>query len=121
MEFIVNLVPIGNTTEKEIAASRIEVQAAVERLRGVERVTLVQGKAPEGAKGVATDFAAFLVSLPPSVISGLFETIRSVLTRPAQPPAKVKITADGVDLEFDPRRISLGDMAQFVKQLRPAT
>ena len=118
MNILVRLVPVGNTTKREITILRTEVQDAVDRLGGVERVAPVQSETPEGAKGVADDAAAFLVGLPPGLISGVFETIKGVLTRPAQPPAKVKVTAAGVELEFDPHRISLDDMAQFVERIR---
>jgi hypothetical protein len=118
VDITVRLLPVGNTTPWEIVALRTEVQDAVESLRGVERVIPVQGNAPEGARGIAHEIAAFLVALPSGIIPGVFQIIKSVVTRPAQPPVKVKVSAVGVDLEFDPGRISLDEMAQFVEQLR---
>jgi len=119
VEITVVLIPVGKTTEREVAALRTEVQGAVQRLRGVERVGPVRSQAPEGAKGVAEAVGAFLVGLPAGAVSDVFDVIKGVLTRPAQPPAKVKVTADDVELEFDPRRVSLDDMASFVERLRP--
>ena len=119
MNITITLVPMGKTSEREIAALRARVQGAVERLRGVREVMPVRSDTPEGAKGVAATVGAFLVGVAPEVVAGVFETIKAVLARPAQPPAEVKVTAAGVELEFDPRRMSLDDMAIFVERIRP--
>lgn len=119
MDITVALVPVGNTTEREIAALKEEVQDAVRRVRGVEDVVPGRSDAPEGAKGLGEEVGAFLVGVPPNIISGVVETVRAVLTRAAQPHAEVEITAQGVKLKFDPRHVSLEDMAGFVERIRP--
>lgn len=119
MEITVALVPVDKTTEREIDALRDEVQSAVRRVHGVERVGPVRSQAPDGAKGLAESVGAFLVGLPTGVISGALDVVKGVLTRPGQPPVKVEVTAQGVKLEFDPRRISPSALAEFIERVRP--
>jgi hypothetical protein len=98
-----------------------DVQDAMEQLRDVERVSAVQRANPDGAKGLGQDIAAFLLEIPPGMISGVFEIIKTVLSRPGQPPAKVKVTATSVEVEFIPGRTTLDEMAQFIERIRPQT
>jgi hypothetical protein len=100
VELTVGLLPLGNTTKEEIADLSADVQDEVEQLRDVERVSPVWRANPDGAKGLGQDIAAFLLEVPPTMISGVFEIIKAVLTRPGQPPAKVKVTAMSVEIEF---------------------
>jgi hypothetical protein len=114
----VKLIPLENTTPREIRALRNEVEDAVRRMRGVGCVAPIHTDAPVGSKGIAEDVGAFLVGIPPSIIAGVLESIKAILLRPAQPQTKVKITAAGIELEFDPKRVSLDEMATFVDRLR---
>jgi hypothetical protein len=75
--------------------------------------------APDGAKGIAEDIGAFLVGIPPTLISGVLETIKAILSRPGQPPTHVIVKLDSVELSFDPKRVSVDEMAKLVKQICP--
>ena len=120
VEITVSLVPVGNTTTREIAKLRTEVQDAAHRMRGVERVAPVMIKTPEGSKGIGEAIDALFVAVPASMITSLFDLIKAVLLRPGQPKeVEVEVTAIGAKLKFDPRRVSLDEMAAFVKQIRP--
>ena len=119
VDVTITLIPAGNTTGREIAALQTEVQDALGRVRGVQSVAPVRDTAPEGAKGVADVIGAIFLMLPPGVITGVFDVLKGILTRPAQPLTEVEVTAAGVKLKFDPKTVSLDEMEAFVKKLQP--
>ena len=121
-EFTITLVPVGNTTPREVAGLQAEVQDALERVHGVERVTRVQHReSPEGAKGVAEVLGALLVGIPPGLITGVFDVLKGVLTRPAQPMTEVEINgAVTVKIKFDPKTVSLDELQAFVAKVKAA-
>ena len=118
-ELTVDLIPLGNTTEREISAMRGNLRQAMLRMRGVAEVTAVQTEAPEGAKGIGEALGALLVGVAPNVVSGVFDTIKAIVGRPGPAMAEVEITAGTVKLKFDPRSVTPADMAAFVERVRP--
>jgi hypothetical protein len=90
-------------------------------LRGVAAVEPVATAAPGGAKGVGQILGAFLVSLPAGVVPGIFEVIKSIVARPAQPPVLIELTAGSSKVSFDPKQITPADLAALVEALRPKT
>ena len=119
-EFTITLVPAGNTTPREVAGLQDEVQGALERMRGVERVARVRTEAPEGAKGVAELLGAILVGIPPGMMTGVFDVLKGILTRPAQLMTEVEIGAGTVKIKFDPKTVSLDDLQAFVAKVKAA-
>lgn len=121
MDITVTLSPAGNTTRRELAALASESAQALRGLRDVAGVAPVRGVAPDGAKGMAEELGAFVLSLQPAAITGAFGVLRAVLARAPDTPTKVKITAaGGIELEFDPRRTTTEQMAELVTRLRAA-
>ena len=119
MNITVTILPQNDTTQREVAALAAEAADAVRGLRDVIRVGPAGAPAPAGAKGLGSDLASLLVSLPPSAISGVFGVLTTVAAR-APAATKVKVSADGVELEFDPRRTTPEQMAAMVASLRTA-
>jgi hypothetical protein len=119
MNISVGVVAVGNTSQREVAELTGELREAVERLRGVESVEPVRTAAPSGAKGIGEVLGAFLVNLPGTLIPGVLEILKAVVSRPAQPPVQIKITADTGEVTFDPKQIKAADLALLIEQLRP--
>jgi hypothetical protein len=116
--FAIKLIPLADTSPRELSALRSEAEEAVRRLRNVGHVGSIYTDAPLGSKGVAEDIGAFLVGIQPALITGVLETIKAVLLRPAQPQTKIKVEGNGVELIFDPRHLSLDEVANFVERVR---
>ena len=70
MDITVTLSPAGNTTRRELAALASESAQALRGLRDVAGVAPVRGVAPDGAKGMAEELGAFVLSLQPAAITG---------------------------------------------------
>jgi hypothetical protein len=120
MELEIILKPAGTTTRREVAALSVDIQEALLRQRDVERVAARPGIAPPGAKGVAEAIGAFLVGIPPTAITGVFELLKGLLGRAPTAPVTVEVAAGTVKLSFDPRNVTPAEMAELVAKLRPA-
>jgi hypothetical protein len=112
-------VPLGDTTEREVAELADGLREAIAQVRGVARVGSVEAVAPLGAKGVGEALGAFLVSLPAEVLPGIFELLRNIVTRPAQPPVQIELTAGSTKVLFDPRQLGPAELAALVERIRP--
>jgi hypothetical protein len=119
MDISVGVVAVGDTSLREVAELTDEVREAVGRLRGVAAVDEIQTQAPGGAKGVGQMLGAFLVSLPAGLVPAVLEIIKSVVSRPSQPPVQIELTAGSAKVSFDPRQIKPADLATLVEALRP--
>ena len=119
MDISVGVVAVGDTSLREVAELTDELREAVGRLRGVAGVDAVETKAPGGAKGVGQMLGAFLVSLPAGLVPAVLEVIKSVVSRPSQPPVQIELTAGSAKVSFDPRQIKPADLAALVEALRP--
>jgi hypothetical protein len=115
----VRLAPVGNTTPSELRNLRHQTEVAVRQLRDVNDVSSIYTDAPNGAKGIAEDIGAFLVGIPPTLIASVLETVKAILSRPGQPLTHVVVRLDSVELSFDPKRVSVDEMAKLVNQIRP--
>ncbi|HEX3486750.1 MAG TPA: hypothetical protein VHT51_16965 [Micropepsaceae bacterium] len=119
MEISVGVVAAGDTSRREIADLTEELRDAVGRLNGVSAVEAMEAGAPGGAKGVGQVLGAFLVSLPAGVIPGIFEVIKSIVSRPSQPPVTIELTAGSSKVSFDPKQIKPAELVALVDALRP--
>ncbi len=122
MELSLQITSHGDTTPREISWLSLELREVLERLPGVERVEPHRVGAPGGAKGFMADaLGSLAVSLAPTVVKALFQTLQSVLSR--QPAAtKVSIeTKDGkFNFEFDPKKVSLQELVSAAERLGAA-
>ena len=121
MDLSLQIVPVGNTTAREISAASQELRGALERLQGVARVEPHRVAAPDHAKGGLVEaLGGLLVSVAPGVLSGLMQALQTVLSY--HPATKVLIqTKDGqVSFEFDPKKISLKELVNAAQRLRGA-
>jgi len=119
MDISVGIVAVGDTSHREVAELTDELREAVGRLRGVAAVDAIQTTAPGGAKGVGQMLGAFLLSLPAGLIPAVLEVLKSVVSRPSQPPVQIELTAGSAKVSFDPRQIKPADLATLVEALRP--
>jgi hypothetical protein len=122
MDLQVRLIAVGDTTEAEIADAAAAVRAELERVAGVDDVRDIVGTAPKDAKTFGlVEIAAFLVALKPSIelLTEIVKLATTILNRPGTPPAKLKITHDGIEVEFDPRRISPAEVIAEARRLLP--
>lgn len=119
MDISVGVVAVGDTSLREVAELTDELREAVGRVRGVGAVDEIQTQAPGGAKGVGQMLGAFLVSLPAGLVPAVLEIIKSVVSRPSQPPVQIELTAGSAKVSFDPRQIKPADLATLVEALRP--
>src|SRR6266566_8920913 len=119
MDISVGVVAVGDTSLREVAELTDELREAVGRLRGVAAVDAIETKAPGGAKGVGQMLGAFLVSLPAGLVPAVLEVVKSVVSRPSQPPVLIELTAGSAKVSFDPRQIKPADLATLVEALRP--
>ncbi len=119
MDISVGVVAVGDTSHREVAELTDELREAVGRLRGVAAVDAIQTAAPGGAKGVGQMLGAFLLSLPAGLVPAVLEVVKSVVSRPSQPPVQIELTAGSAKVSFDPRQIKPADLATLVEALRP--
>jgi hypothetical protein len=119
MDISVGVVAVGDTSHREVAELTGELREAVGRLRGVAAVDAIETKAPSGAKGIGQILGAFFGKLPAGVVPAVLEVIKSVLSRPSQPPVQIELTAGSAKVSFDPRQIKPADLAALVEALRP--
>ncbi len=122
MDLSLRITSLGDTTPREISAASAELRDVLERLPGVERVAPHHVAAPGGAKGFVADaLGSLAVSLAPTVVKALFQTLQSVLSRQLA-ATKVSIeTKDGkFSFEFDPKKISLQELVSAAERLGAA-
>ena len=122
MDFRIDVQPSDDMTPAEVAALTASLRDAIDRLPDVDDVKQVQGAAPAGSKGVLTMVGSLLVSSP--VVSGVFDVIKAVASRPGSPPVTIKVTRDGVEGSFDPKTVTpeqFAALAALLKQdIKPA-
>ena len=119
MDISVGVVAVGNASPREVAELAEELREAVGRLRGVDKVEPIETSAPSGAKGIGQILGAFLVNLPAALLPGVIEVIKSIVSRPSQPPVQIELTAGSAKVSFDPSQIKPSDLAALVEALRP--
>lgn len=105
--------------EREVAELSRELCDTLGRRQEIESVKLMHGRTPKDAKGLVDAIGSFLVGLPVEAIAGVLDIIKAIASRPGQPPFTMKITHDAVEVSFDPRRITLDEVAKLAKRLRP--
>jgi hypothetical protein len=118
MNLSVSVAAVGGTSQRELAELTDELRDNLERHPAVQDVTAAESASPTGAKGIGQMLGALLVNLPASGIPAVVDIIKAVLSRPAQPPVKIKLTAEGGEFEFDPRQVNLDQLAAFVTAVR---
>ncbi len=59
---------------------------------------------------------SLLVSTP--VVSGVFDVIKAVASRPGSPPVTIKVSKDGVEGSFDPKTVTPEQFAALAATLR---
>ena len=119
MDISVGVVAVGDASPREVAELAEELREAVGRLRGVDKVEPIETAAPSGAKGIGQILGAFLVNLPAALLPGVIDVIKSIVSRPSQPPVQIELTAGSAKVSFDPRQIKPADLAMLVEALRP--
>lgn len=121
MDISVGVIAAGSTSHREVVELADELREAVNSLNGVSSTGMVETAAPGGAKGVGQVLGAFLVNLPTGLIPGVIGLLKSVASRPAQPPVTIELTAGSAKVSFDPRQIKPADLAVLCEALRPKT
>ena len=123
MELQVRLIPVGQTSDAEIAKSAASVRAELDRLPGVDLVRDVAGPAPEGTKAVGfVEIGAFLMAVKPTIelLTAIINLATTVLKQAGTPPMKLKVTYGAVEAEFDPRKVSPAEVMAQARRLLPA-
>lgn len=120
MDLALQIIPLGDTTSREISAASQELREMLERLPGVAQVAPHRVPTPDHAKGVLVDaLGSFAVSLAPAVVRAVLQTVQAILSRQ---PAATKIAVETKDgkfsFEFDPKRISLTELVDAAERLR---
>lgn len=121
MDISVGVIAAGSTSHREVAELADELREAVGRLNGVSSADLIETAGPGGAKGMGQVLGAFLVNLPGGVIPGIVEVLKSVASRPSQPPVIIELTTGSSKVSFDPKQIKPADLAALCEALRPKT
>jgi hypothetical protein len=119
LDLSLQIVPVGDTTAREIAAASEEVRDVLERFRGVERVEPQRTSAPDQTKGGLTEvLGALVVSVAPVALKALLQAVQTVLARRASATkVLIKTKEAQVSFEFDPRRISLQELVSAAERL----
>jgi hypothetical protein len=121
MDLALQIIPVGDTTAREISAAAQDVRNLVSRVPGIAQIEPQRLPGPDHAKGgLIETLGGFLVSLAPGVIKALLQALQTALA--GHPATKVLIqTKDGqVSFEFDPKRISLQELVDAAQRLRGA-
>lgn len=121
MDISVGVIAVGSTSHREVAELSDELRDAVGRLNSVSSADLIDAATPGGAKGVGQVLGAFLVNLPTGLLPAILEVLKSVATRPSQPPVVIELTTVSSKVSFDPRQIKPDDLAALCEALRPKT
>ena len=106
MDLSLQITPSGDTTSREISTASQELREILERLPGVARIEPHRIPAPDHSKGALVDaIGGFALSLAPTVLKALLQSVQAVLSRQPAPTKVLIETKDGkVNFEFDPFR-----------------
>lgn len=120
MELSLQIVPIGDTTPHEIAAASQELQDNLGHLPGLSRVESDRIPAPDGSKGAfVAALGSLALSVAPTILEKLLGVVSTVLARQPAPTEIVIKTKNGeVSARFDPKKITLDEIADYAKRLR---
>jgi hypothetical protein len=120
VELSLEMIPVGDTTRREISAASRDLRDALERIQGVARIEPVQEPIPDQGKGVGEALGKFLVSLAPAALRVVMQAVRAALA--PHPQTKVSIQTKGgkFSFEFDPKTISLQELVAAADRLRTA-
>lgn len=119
MELRVDVLSEGGTTEREVSQLASTLRASMARRHEVDHVAAVSAVMPDRAMGVGELIGSFLMGIPSEAITVVFKLIKEIVSRPGQPPVRIKITAGSVDVSFDPRHITPDQIAELAVRLRP--
>jgi hypothetical protein len=120
MGLSIHVLPLGDTTEREIAELTGEIVAILEKTRGVEGVTAVSHPSRGGTKGMTAIIGAFLLTATPLALKQVLPVLKAFLSRPGQPMTEV-VVQDGTKkttLRFNPKEIPIQDLVEGVLRLR---
>jgi hypothetical protein len=120
VEFSLEMIPVGDTTRREISEASRDLRDALERLQGVARVEPMQESTPDQGKGVGEAVGKFLISLAPAALRAVMQALKTVLG--PHPQTKVLIQTKGgkFSFEFDPKTISIQELVAAADRLRAA-
>ena len=124
MDLSLQILPVGDTTPREIAAASQELQELLQHFPGMSRVETVPMPAPEGSKGpVATALGDLALSVAPTLVRGMLGIVRAILARQPGLTEVAIQTKDGkFSAKFDPKTVTLTELGQLAERLmRPAT
>jgi len=105
MDFRIDIVAVGDATQREIAEVTRSVRDALERSRDVDSVAPSRAEAPAGAKGWVDEIGSLLLGVTPGVFSAVIGVVQAVASR-QNIPVVIKIGREGVESSFDPRTIT---------------
>jgi hypothetical protein len=120
LELSLQITPVGDTTAREISAASQEVRDVLERLAGVERIEPQRVPAPDQTKGGLVDLLGGLaLSVAPAVLRAVLQALQTVLARqPAGTKVSIKTENGEFSFEFNPKKISLGELVDAAERLR---
>ena len=119
MDLSLQIVPVGDTTSREISAASQELRDVLENLPGVAQVEPHRVPAPVHTKGALVDaLGGLALSCAPAVLKAVLQALQAVLSRQ---PASTKVlieTRDGkFNFEFDPKKIGLQELVGAAERL----
>ena len=119
MDILLQTIPIGDTTSREISAASQELRDALEHLPGVAGIEPLRVPAPDHAKGAIVDaLGGFALSFAPAVLKAVLQTLQAVLSRqPASTKILIKTRDEEFNFEFDPKKISLRELVRAAERL----
>ncbi len=122
MELSLNITPVGDTTSREIASASQELREILERLPGVARIEPHRIPAPGRSKGAFVDVVGgFALSLAPTVLKALLQTVHAVLSRqPAPTEVLIETKVGKFNFKFDPKKVSLQELVEAAERLSAA-
>jgi hypothetical protein len=114
------LIPVGDTTDREISNASQDIRGTLERLQGVAQIGIAQEPTPDQAKGVGAAVGGYLVSIAPAALRAMLQALKTALS--PHPPTKVLIQTKGgkFSFEFDPKTVSLEELVAAADRLRAA-
>jgi hypothetical protein len=120
MKLSLQIIPVGDTTSREISKASQDLRDVLESLQGVTHIDIPKEPTPDQGKGVAEAVGKFLVSLAPAALRALMQALKTVLG--PHPQTKVLIQTKGgkYSFEFDPKTVSLQELVAATDRLRAA-
>jgi hypothetical protein len=121
MDLSLQIVPVGDTTSREISAASQELRDVLENLPGVARTEPHRVPAPDHATGALVDaLGGFALSCAPAILKAVQQALQAALSHQ---PASTKVlieTRDGkFNFEFDPQKISLQNWSAWSAWVAP--